>query len=279
MDPLHEKLHNLLRNLQALGGVVVAFSGGVDSTFLLTCAHKALGDRAVAVTGRSLSFPARELEAARAFAAERGIEHHVVDSEELGLEGFSANPPNRCYLCKKSLLGKLLEFARERGMPHVAEGSTLDDEGDYRPGLQAVAELGVESPLRGAGLAKAEIRLLSKEMGLATWDKPSFACLASRFPYGERIDPERLRRIDLAESHLLERGFRQVRVRFHEEGRLARIETDEEGFRLLRDDGLRKDVWNRLRELGFAYVALDLGGYASGSMNLSLPKQDPSASA
>jgi uncharacterized protein len=278
-DPLHEKLDCLLDDLKGHGSVAVAFSGGVDSSFLLACAHKALGDRAVAVTGRSLSFPVRELEEARAFAAGLGVTHWEVDSEELGLEGFADNPPNRCYMCKKALLGKLLELARSKGIACVAEGSTKDDEGDYRPGLRAVAELGVASPLRSAGLAKEEVRLLSREMGLATWDKPSFACLASRFPYGERIDAERLRRIDQAETYLIGQGFRQVRVRFHEQGRLARLETDEAGFRLLSDAALREGVRNRLKELGFVYVALDLGGYASGSMNLSLPSAKVSAAA
>lgn len=256
--------------LGGLGGAAVAFSGGVDSSFLLYSAKLALGDRLIAVTGRSLSFPQRELLAAQAFALEYGIRHFLVDSEELELEGFAENPPQRCYLCKKELFSKIKLLAGEQGLPLVLEASNLDDEGDYRPGLKAVAELGVVSPLREARLGKAEIRALSKAMGLSTWDKPSFACLASRFPYGERIDAERLRRIDAAENFLLELGFRQVRVRFHEQGKLARLELDEEGLRRLADRELRLRVHSRLLELGFLYIAADLLGYSSGSMNKTL---------
>jgi uncharacterized protein len=274
MNMLHEKLEVLKENLSGLGSVAAAFSGGVDSGFLLKVAHDVLGDRVAAVTGRSLSFPRRELLAAEEFAAGLGVRHFVIDSEELALDGFSDNPPNRCYLCKKELFTKIWDLARRQGMDRVIEASNTDDEGDWRPGLQALSELGVLSPLRLARLGKAEIRRLSKEMGLSTWDKPSFACLASRFPYGERIDPERLRRIDAAEQFLLDRGFRQVRVRFHEQGRLARIEVDEQGFGLLADASLRAAVCGRLNDLGFAYVSVDLKGYRTGSMNETLLQDD-----
>jgi uncharacterized protein len=270
MNTAKEKLALLRRSLSELEGAVLAFSGGVDSSFLLKVAHEVLGRRIMAVTGRSLSFPGRELRAAQAFAASLGVRHVVIDSEELDVDGFSDNPPNRCYLCKKGLFVKIWDMARQQGISRVIEASNADDEGDYRPGLQALAELAVLSPLRLARLTKLEIRQLSREMGLPTWDKPSFACLASRFPYGERIEPEGLRRVDAAEQFLLDHGFGQVRVRFHEQGKLARIETDEGGLALLADVALRAAVCRGLKELGFAYVAVDLQGYRTGSMNETL---------
>jgi uncharacterized protein len=273
MESLKEKRDRLSACLRSLESVAVAFSGGVDSAFLLKSACDILGDAVIAVTGRSLSFPLRELRAAQEFTSSRGIRHFLVDSEELALEGFSDNPPNRCYLCKKELFAKIKILAGEKGMLQVVEASNLDDEGDFRPGLRAVAELGVISPLRLARLTKEDIRALSREMGLPTWDKPSFACLASRFPYGERIDPERLRRIDAAEQFLLDLGFRQVRVRFHEQGRLARLEVDETGFALLADAALRRRVSERFGELGFIYTSVDILGYQTGSMNKTLLPQ------
>lgn len=268
MDQLHEKYENLKRYLEGLESVAVAFSGGVDSTFLLRVAHDVLGDRVLAVTARSLSFPKRELDEASAFAAENGIEHVVVDSEELDIDGFSKNPTNRCYLCKSELFTKIKAIAEERGIAQVAEASNIDDNGDYRPGLQAVSELGIESPLRATGFSKAEIRQLSKELGLTTWNKQSFACLSSRFPYGESITPERLRMIDEAEQFLLDEGFHQVRVRFH--GNLARIETDEAGFKDLLEKTQRDKIHARFRQIGFTYIAIDIRGYRTGSMNETL---------
>lgn len=268
MNELHVKYENLKKNLEALRHVAVAFSGGVDSTFLLKAAHDVLGGNVIAVTARSMSFPKRELDEAAAFARENSIAHIIVDSEELDIEGFSKNPVNRCYLCKTELFTKIGDIAREKGIAHIAEASNIDDNGDYRPGLQAVLELGILSPLRDANLTKAEIRELSKELGLKTWNKQSFACLSSRFPYGESITPDRLSKIDKAEQLLLDLGFHQVRVRYH--GNLARIETDENGFLKMLDAGTRQKIDEQFRELGFTYVTLDLKGYRTGSMNETL---------
>lgn len=265
---LHEKYDRLCRDLASLGSVAVAFSGGVDSTFLLRAAHDVLGDRAIAVTASSCSFPERELNEARAFCRENGIVHVVCKSEELDIEGFRQNPKNRCYLCKRELFGKIWAIARERGIAAVAEGSNLDDNGDYRPGLIAVAELGVQSPLRQAGFTKEEIRRLSRELGLPTWNKQSFACLSSRFVYGETIDEEKLGMVDRAEQLLLDLGFHQVRVRIH--GAIARIEVMPEEFGRLMEDETRVKIYQTLKGLGFQYVTLDLGGYRTGSMNETL---------
>jgi uncharacterized protein len=259
------KYSKLKQYLQDLGSLAIAFSGGVDSTFLLKTAHDLLQDRVIAVTARSGSFPERELREAVAFCEKEGIRHFICDSEELEIEGFSQNPPNRCYLCKKELFSKIRAMALEQAIAQVAEGSNLDDTGDYRPGLAAVREQDVKSPLLHAGLTKQEIRELSKEIGLSTWNKQSFACLSSRFPYGESITPERLSMIDRAEQLLLDMGFRQVRVRWH--GNLARIEADQEGFRLLEDRERRERIYHEFKKIGFTYVASDLLGYRTGSMN------------
>lgn len=271
MDTLQEKYNRLQRILQDYGSVAVAFSGGVDSTFLLKAAQEALGDRVLAVTASSCSFPLRELNEARAFCAEQGIRHLVCRSEELDIEGFRHNPPNRCYLCKREIFEKIGAIAKEQGIAAVAEGSNLDDEGDYRPGLQAVRELGVKSPLREAGLHKEEIRALSKELGLPTWNKQSFACLSSRFVYGETISEEKLSMVDRAEQLLLDLGFHQVRVRIHKD--LARIEIQPGEFARLLEEETRQRVERECKALGFLYVTLDLGGYRTGSMNEALRKE------
>ncbi|GHU27051.1 adenine nucleotide alpha hydrolase [Betaproteobacteria bacterium] len=268
MPNLEEKKQQLIDYLEELESVAVAFSGGVDSTFLLRMAHDALGDRALAVTARSHSFPKRELDEAIAFCQKEGIRHVLVESEELDIEGFSNNPVNRCYLCKTELMTHLWEVARAQGVKHVAEGSNMDDIGDYRPGLRAIEEQQVKSPLRHALLGKEDIRQLSKELGLPTWDKQSFACLASRIPYGDKINVERLRMIDRAEQLLLDMGLKQVRVRLH--GNLARIETDAAGMELLIQANHRESVYKAFKEYGFSYVSLDLKGYRTGSMNETL---------
>lgn len=267
MNP-HEKLEELKTNLARLGGVVVAFSGGVDSTFLLKLAYDVLGDRAIAVTARSSTYPEREYREATAYVEQLGVRLITIISEELEIEGFSKNPANRCYYCKKELFVKIVDIAKELGISSVADGSNVDDIGDYRPGMQALKELAILSPLKAAGLTKEDIRILSREMGLPTWDKPAFACLASRFPYGQEITKEKLNMIDQAEQFLLDHGFRQVRVRCH--GDVARIEVPAEDCIRLIEQNLAQNVYATFKQIGFSYVSLDLLGYRMGSMNETL---------
>ena len=268
MDMLHKKLEHLKEYLYDLGSVAVAFSSGVDSTFLLYVAHQVLGKRAIAVTAQSCSFPKRELDEAKAFCDSHGIIHFICQSEELDIEGFRQNPKNRCYLCKHELFEKIWEIAKQNGISAVAEGSNMDDNGDYRPGLIAVKELGIKSPLRDAELTKAEIRELSKELGLPTWNKQSFACLSSRFVYGETISEEKLSMVDRAEQLLLDLGFHQVRVRIH--GMIARIEIEKSEMGRFLDPETAEQIARRFHEIGFLYVTLDLDGYQMGSMNKAL---------
>ncbi len=269
MTQLQEKYENLKNYLRSLERVAIAFSSGVDSTFLLKTAVDTLGtENVIAVTASSCSFPERELTESKKFCEENGIRQFVTESEELNIEGFRHNPTNRCYLCKHELFEKIIDIAKENGMKAVAEGSNMDDNGDYRPGLQAVAELGVKSPLRHAQLYKEEIRELSKEMDLPTWDKPSFACLSSRFVYGEQISEEKLHMVDQAEQLLLDLGFKQVRVRIH--GTIARIELNPTEIPKLIDPEISEKVTAYLKSLGFSYVTLDLQGYRTGSMNETL---------
>ncbi|EGD47046.1 asparagine synthase [Ruminiclostridium papyrosolvens DSM 2782] len=268
MMSVFDKLDFLKNNIKSLGSAAVAFSGGVDSSFLLKVAYDVLGKDVVAVTAHSSTYPEREMNEAKEFTASFGIRHRIIDSEELDVEGFSDNPVNRCYLCKNELYDKIQTVAKEENVKHILEGSNHDDLGDYRPGLQAVSEHGVLSPLKDALLTKDEIRFLSKEMGLKSWDKPAFACLSSRFPYGEKITQQRLRMIDRAEQLLMDLGFKQVRVRFH--GDIARIEVGQEQFLKFIDSEIREKVYSEFKKIGFMYTALDLKGYRTGSMNEGL---------
>jgi uncharacterized protein len=267
MDRLiEEKFGQLKGILQSMGKVLVAFSGGVDSTLLLKTAQDTLGDKNVfAVTARSPLYPERELSRVKKLIQTLGARHRLIGSNELEIPGFSENPPNRCYYCKRNLFGELLDIAKEEGIPFIVEGSTLDDDKDHRPGRMAIQELGIRSPLKEALLTKREVRELSKKLELSTWDKPSFACLASRFPYGEEITERGLRMVDEAEDFLFGLGFKQVRVRHY--GSLARIEILKEEMSRLMDGSLREKVVSHLREVGYRYITLDLQGFRSGSMN------------
>ena len=265
---VYDKLEKLKNNIKSLQSVAVAFSGGVDSTFLLKVAADVLGTNVVAITAQSSTYPERELNEAIEFSKSQAIKHRIIVSEELEVEGFSDNPTNRCYLCKNELYEKIKTIADEEGMKYILEGSNYDDLGDYRPGLKAVTEHGVLSPLKEALLTKDEIRLLSKEMGLKTWNKQAFACLSSRFPYGEKITNERLRMIDKAEQLLLDLGFTQVRVRFHKD--IARIEISKDQFAKIMEDEIRENIYSEFKKIGFMYTALDLKGYRTGSLNEGL---------
>ncbi len=261
---METKERQLETHLKEMRGVLVAFSGGVDSSVLLAAAHKALGDLAMAVTGISASVPAHDLESARTIASGLGVRWITLESGELDDQHYKGNPLNRCYFCKKSLFTRLVERASEEGLPFVVEGSNTDDLTDVRPGMAAARELGIRSPFLELGIGKEMIRRLAKYYGLPNWDKPSSPCLASRIPHGELITPERLGRIDRSESLLRDMGFRQLRVRDH--GTPARVEMLPEDMGRLLENGLRESVVAACKDSGYTFVTLDLQGYRIGAM-------------
>jgi uncharacterized protein len=270
---IDEKYARLLELISGLGSAAVAFSGGVDSSFLCHAAVAALGNKAIAITIVSSMLPKSEIDCATSLAQQVGIEHVLVTETEIE-EEVAANPKDRCYFCKKLEFGAIQAAAKERGVHAVLDGSNLDDLGDYRPGLKALEELRIVSPLREAKMTKADIRELSRRFGLPTWNKPAFACLASRIPYGERINREKLERIEKAEDTLRSYGFRQFRVRSHEN--IARIEVAPEERQRFFDEALLDNVSHTFKSYGFVYVAFELEGYKMGSMNFVVLQGDKS---
>lgn len=263
---LQEKYENLKTYLKSLGSVAVAYSGGVDSAFLLKAAHEALADKAIAVTVRSCLIPRIEISEAEELCRKEHIRHIFCDVDPLSIDGFSDNPPERCYLCKRVIFKAIGKAAAENDIKEIAEGSNLDDNADYRPGMKAVTELGIKSPLQTVGFTKKEIREMAHRLGISVWNKPSMACLASRFVYGEKITCEGLQRVDKAERILSDAGFLQFRVRVH--GNLARIEVVHDDFQKLLELG--ESIYISFRQLGFTYITMDLRGYRTGSMNETL---------
>ena len=265
---LEEKLLKLKKIAKNLKSVVVAFSGGVDSTLVAKVCYEILKDNSIAVTARSETYPDFEFEEAKGLAKMIGIRHLVINTSELAIEGFANNPPNRCYFCKTELFEKLKNIAKQNGFLHVADGANLDDTKDYRPGLEASKELNVKSPLKEAGMTKKDVREVSKILNLPTWNKPAYACMSSRFPYGQSITVEKLKMVSKAEEYLRSLGLRQFRVRHHET--IARIEVLSQDMHFFLSLSIKEKLINKFKEIGFVYVTLDLEGYRSGSMNEAL---------
>ena len=268
-DPVFRKFDDLLSSLRLAESAVLAYSGGVDSSFLLK-AMAVSGIRFLAVTAFSETMPEKDYNHALSFTKETGAEHLVIHTDELSNESFVSNPPDRCFFCKEELFRKLREIAAERSCEHLFDGTNIDDLSDYRPGLKAAALYGVRSPLAESGFAKEDIRRMSRELGLSTWDRPSSPCLSSRFPYGRRITISGLRQVEQAEEFLREFGLQEVRVRNH--GDIARIEVGEKDMQVLLAADNRRKIAEALKALGFSFVSLDLEGHISGSMNRTLGK-------
>lgn len=262
---MENKLSKLKQCLMQFEGAVLAFSGGVDSTYLLKIAQETLNNQILAVIGKSETFPKQEFKMAVELAKTFKVPYLVIETDEMSNPAFVNNSPNRCYYCKKELFTRLNKIAAENGFAYVLDGSNADDENDFRPGMRAAKELSIRSPLKEVGLTKSEIRTLSKQANLPTWDKPSMACLSSRFPYGDIITKDKLTQVNQAEDYLRTKGLKQVRVRIH--GYVARIEVERDDIPLILKATFMEDINNKLKSYGFKYVALDLGGFKSGNMN------------